>query len=98
MATNTVRRHPRGSGLAVTFLLIEEYFATGDGRFVDALRDFHVPGTLATLADKWKRDPRPWARQQVLRYLAEPLDAAGHETVVKRLFKHFEESGDDELM
>jgi hypothetical protein len=84
--------------LPTSFLLVEEYFATGDDRFVDALRDFHVAGSLASLADKWRRDPRPWARQQVLKYLALPLDAAAHETVVKRLFKSAEEKQDDELM
>jgi hypothetical protein len=84
--------------LAVTFLLLEEYFATGDDRFAEAIRDFHVPGTLASLTDKWKKDPRPWARGQVLKYLDESLTSAGHETVVKRLFKHFEEVGDDQVM
>jgi hypothetical protein len=84
--------------LATSFLLIEEYFATGDDRFVDAIRDFHIPGTLATIADKWRKDPRPWARDQIVRYLELPLDAAGHETVVKRLFKQAEEARDDGLM
>ena len=82
----------------VPFLLVEEYFGAGDDRFVEAVRAFHVPGSLATLADKWKRDPRPWARQQVLKYLDLPLNAPAHETVVKRLFKHFEEQKDDEMM
>lgn len=84
--------------MAVTFLLLDEYFATGDDRFVDALLSFHVPGTLATLADRWKNDARPWARRQVLRYLEAPLVSAGHETVVKRLFKHFEAADDDEVI
>lgn len=84
--------------MAVSFLLIEEYFASGDDRFADALREFHVAGSLATIADKWKKDPRPWARQQILKYLDLPLDAAAHETVVKRLFKHAEEARDDELV
>jgi hypothetical protein len=84
--------------LAVTFLLLEEYFATGDDRFVEAIRQFHVPGTLASLTDKWKKDMRPWARGQVLKYLDKSLTTAGHETVVKRLFKHFEEVGDDQIM
>ena len=82
----------------IPFLLIEEYFATGDDRFVDALRGFHIPGSLATIADKWKADPRPWARQQILRYLDLHLNAPAHETVVKRLFKHAEDKNDDELM
>ena len=88
----------RGVSLAVSFLLLEEYFATGDDRFVDALREFHVAGTLATIADKWKKDPRPWSRQQVFRYLGLPMNAPAHHTVVKRLFKYAEEQRDDELM
>ena len=84
--------------MAVTCLLLEEYFATGDDRFAEAIRQFHVPGTLASLTDKWKNDSRPWARDQVLKYLDESLTAAGHETVVKRLFKHFEQAGDDQVM
>jgi hypothetical protein len=84
--------------LADSFLLLEELFATGDDRFAQSIREFHVPGSLATLADRWRKDPRPWARQQVLQYLDEPLNAAGHQTVVKRLFKQAEENRDDELM
>lgn len=84
--------------MATSFLLIEELFASGDDDFVDTLRNFHMPGALATIADKWKKDPRPWARQQILRYLDLPLDAPGHETIVKRLFKQAEENRDDELM
>jgi len=84
--------------VAASFLLIEEYFATGDDRFVEAVRDFHVPGSLASIVDKWKKDPRPWARQQILKYLDLPLNAAGHETVIKRFFKHAEEARDSELI
>ena len=36
-------------------------------------------------------DHRPWAREQVLRYVALPMDRPGHQPVVKRLFKHAEE-------
>ena len=84
--------------MPTSFLLLEDYFATGDDRFAEAVRDFHVAGSLATLADKWKNDPRPWARQQILRYLQFPLDSAAHETVVKRLFKSTEAKSDHELM
>ncbi|HET6247066.1 MAG TPA: hypothetical protein VFE47_05145 [Tepidisphaeraceae bacterium] len=81
-----------------SILLLEEYFATGDDRFVAALRAFNIPGRLATLADRWKKDPRPWARLQILNYLEQPLNAPAHETVVKRLFKYAEAQADDELM
>lgn len=79
-------------------LLVEECFAAEDARFVEQLRLVDQPKLLAAFADKWKRDPRPWARQQVLDYLDLPFDRPGHQPVVKRLFKHAEEKADDELM
>ena len=59
---------------------------------------FNSAKRLAWLADKWKTDPRPWARQQILRYLEGPLDRPGHEPIIKRMFKHAEAKQDDELM
>ncbi|HEX4796801.1 MAG TPA: hypothetical protein VH370_23615 [Humisphaera sp.] len=85
-------------GEQISWLLIEEYFSVGDDRFIDALRQFHVPGRLATIADRWKKEPRPWARSQILAYLDHPLDAPAHETAIKRLFKNAEDAKDDELM
>ena len=79
-------------------LLLDEYLASGDERFLATLRQFHEPKKLAAIADKWKVDHRPWARKQIFEYLQLPFDAAGHETVVKRLFKHAEQKQDDELM
>lgn len=81
-----------------SYPLLEEHFSTGDDRFLTSLRTFHVPGRLAQLADRWKNDSRPWARQQIQKYLELALNAPAHETVVKRLFKHAEAAGDDELM
>ncbi len=79
-------------------LLVEECFAAEDARFLAELRRVDQPKLLAAFADKWKRDPRPWARQQTLDYLDLPLDRPGHQPVVKRLFKQAEEVRDDELM
>ncbi len=79
-------------------LLLDEYFSAGDDRFVDELRAVASPRKLAGLVDRWKRDPRPWSRGQVLAYLERPLDRPGHEVVVKRLFKHYESAGDTEVM
>jgi hypothetical protein len=79
-------------------LVLDEYFAAGDARFLAALKNFHEPKKLASVADRWKKDHRPWARQQIFAYLDEPLDSAGHETVVKRLFKWAEEQNDDAQM
>jgi hypothetical protein len=78
--------------------VLDEYFAAGDDRFLPALRAFHEPKKLAAIADRWKKDPRPWARVQTFDYLDQPVNVPGHETVVKRLFKWAEERGDDELM
>ena len=79
-------------------VLLDEYFDREDGRFVEALRAVTSPKKLAAFVERWKRDPRPWARMQVLAYLAEPLSRPGHQVVVKRLFKHAEKQQDDELM
>lgn len=83
---------------ATSFLLVEEYFAHEDARFVESLRSFGQPGKLAGLAERWRNDPRPWARAQILNYLDQPMDRQGHQVVVKRLFKHAEAQGDAELM
>lgn len=79
-------------------LLAEEFFGAEDPRFVDAIRGVRSPAALAGFVDRWKRDPRPYARAQILTYLAQPLDCLGHNVVVKRLFKQAEAAGDDELM
>ncbi len=79
-------------------LVLDEYLAAGDARFLDALRSFHEPKKLSGVAERWKKDHRPWAREQIFAYLELPLNCLGHETVVKRLFKWAEERGDDELM
>lgn len=89
--------HSMGQGEAST-LAVDEAFASGDDRFVELLRGVTSPQYLAALADRWKRDPRPWAREQIVRYLAQPMDRPGHEPVVKRLFKQAEANRDDELM
>jgi hypothetical protein len=85
----------QGSG---SLLLAEEYFAAEDPRFLEAIRAVGNAKALAGFVDRWKRDIRPFARMQILAYLGEPLDSVGHNVVVKRLFKHAEEQGDDEIM
>ena len=77
-------------------LLAEEYFASENASFIETLRGVSQPKALAAFADRWKKDPRPWARQQILAYLALPLNCPGHQPVTKRLFKHAEAAGDDE--
>jgi hypothetical protein len=81
-----------------SMVLVEEYFANEDPRFEEALRKVHQPKSLAAFADRWKKDPRPWAHQQILSYLAAPLNCPGHQPVVKRLFKHAESTEDSAVM
>jgi len=81
-----------------SILLAEEYYQAEDARFVDALRRVSSPPQLAGFVDRWKRDPRPWARGQIFAYLAQPLDCIGHNVVVRRLFKHAEAGHDHELI
>lgn len=88
----------QGSNPRASILLAEEYFGAEDDRFLPTLRQVASPKALAGIVDRWKRDPRPWARRQILAYLAEPLDCPGHNVVVKRLFKQAEQQGDDELL
>jgi hypothetical protein len=85
-----------GSSQPISPLVLGGYFAAGDDRFLPALRDFHEPQKLASIADRYKKDHRPWARRQVLNYLDHPMTSAGHETVAKRLFEWAEEQKDDE--
>ena len=82
----------------ISTVLVDECFATQDDQFIDRVRMVSSLKYLAALADRWKRDPRPWAREQIFKYLALPLDRPGHHPVVKRLFKHAEASRDHELM
>ena len=65
---------------------------------VEESHQCHIPQRCAPIADRWRIDPRPWARQQLLNYLRLPFDQPGHQPVVKRLFKHAESKGDDEVM
>lgn len=77
---------------------MEECYASGDAGFLAALRKVEQPKILAALADRWKKDARPWARAQIFAYLEEPLDCPGHQPLVKRLFKDAEARKDDEMM
>jgi hypothetical protein len=82
----------------VSTLLVDESFATAGAEFVELVRSVSSPKYLAGLADRWKRDPRPWAREQIIHYLSLPMDRPGQHPVVKRLFKQAEANKDDELM
>ncbi|HUE72440.1 MAG TPA: hypothetical protein VMP01_16265 [Pirellulaceae bacterium] len=89
---------PTADSQGGSILLIDEFFAAEEPRFLETLRAFRNPKALAAFADRWKRDPRPWARQRMIEYLQMPLNAPGHQPVIKRLFKHAEQSRDHELL
>jgi len=77
---------------------VEEYFEREDSRFLAAIRNPFPPAQLQSFAQKWRADPRAWARQQIFDYLKLPLNCPAHNPLVKRLFKHAEATSDHELM
>lgn len=79
-------------------LMLEEFFAAADDRFLDEWVQFNSPEFLARFLDGWLADPRQWARQQVIRYLDREMNLPGHEVVLKRMCKHFCTAGDHELL
>jgi hypothetical protein len=86
----------RGGNLST--VLVDESFASQDDAFLERLRQVSSTKYLAGLADRWKKDPRPWAREQIFAYLDQPMDRPGHHPLVKRLFKQAESNRDHELM
>ncbi|MBL8809063.1 MAG: hypothetical protein JNM43_02700 [Planctomycetaceae bacterium] len=81
-----------------SMLLAEEYFESGDDRFVEELRAVTDAERLGAFASRWMNDPRSIARQFLRDYLSLPLNSPRHEALVKRLFKLAEKDQDDELM
>lgn len=88
----------QGDSHSGSSILVEECFQEEADRFVEEVRKLDSLKKLASFADRWKKDPRPWAREQLLAYLDEPLNRPGHHPIVKRIFKHAEQTGDHELM
>lgn len=79
-------------------LLLDDAFERGDDAFVARLGECVRSSKLAAIADRWIRDPRPWARRMQLVYADRPLTRQGHHPLVKRLFKTAEKAGDAERM
>ncbi|MBZ4422585.1 hypothetical protein [Myxococcus sp. RHSTA-1-4] len=79
-------------------LLLDEYFATGDARFLEELFRSRSEKKLKSLAERWYGDERPFARQALLGYIDDGCDRPGHRALVKALFKRAEARGDDEAM
>ena len=71
----------------ISFVEAEAYFELQDNRFLTALRRYQNWKRLTTFTAEWKKDPRPWAQEQIRRYLEMPLSCRGHQPVVKQLFK-----------
>jgi hypothetical protein len=87
-----------GKGQRVSVLVVEEAFASGDSRFLDYFEQLGSDHAKR-IVEKWKRDHRPWAREQFLKYVEEgPIRGAHRKLVVKRFFKHADVTGDDDLM
>ncbi|MFP2930915.1 hypothetical protein ACLESO_38100 [Pyxidicoccus sp. 3LG] len=79
-------------------LLLDEYFETGDARFLEELFRNRSEKKLKALAERWSADARPFAREALLGYIDDGCDRPGHRALVKALFKRAESRGDDEAM
>lgn len=79
-------------------ILTQECFEQEDPHFLSELNKLTSPKAMASFADLWKRDPRPWAREQLFLYLDQPLNNPGHHPIIKRIFKYAEEKEDHELL
>ena len=81
-----------------SFLAVEEYFEAADDQFLPLLKKFQDVKTLGPFADRWAKDSRPWARQQIFKYLDFDWTVIGHQALIKRLFKAAEANHDLELL
>lgn len=79
-------------------LLLDEHFASGDGRFVDEVLASENAKRLKALAQRWYEDTRPFAREALHRYIDDGCDRPHHRPLVKALFKMAERAGDDDTM
>jgi len=79
-------------------LLLDEHWNAADPRFLEELLALSDSALLLAMADKLIKDPRPFARSMLERYVDEGCDRAGHRALVKRLFKHAERTANDLMM
>ena len=80
-------------------LIVAELYEAGDAAFLQRLvehRGSFKP--LLPLVEKWKKDPRPWARQLRLAFAQDGKLTADNRVVFKRLFKQAWHDADHELM
>ena len=86
------------SGASAHLAPIERAFLEASPDFLTELEKLRDPILAATLADRWAADTRSWARIQLLAYLDGPLRYAGHQPLVKRLYRAAERRNDMELV
>ncbi|MDI3286752.1 hypothetical protein [Polyangium sp. 15x6] len=79
-------------------LLLDEYWEAGDDRYVDEVLSLTAGKKLKSLADRWMKDSRPFARRTLVAYIADGCDRPHHRPLVKSLFKLAEKAHDDELV
>lgn len=79
-------------------VLIDEFFESGDDRFLAEVLAVRSDQKLAALAARWYWDPRPFARRALLAYVDDGCDRPRHKVLVKRLYKLAEAAADDELL
>jgi hypothetical protein len=85
-------------GGAGSSLLLDEYFAAGDARFLDELLRFTGGKKLLAFAPRFYADRRPLVRRALLDYIDDGCDRDHHRPLVKKLFKLAEAARDDEAM
>ena len=81
-----------------SILLVQEHFRAQDPRFLDELRACRGATSLKGFARRWYEDERPFAREQLLRYVDDGCDNPHHRPLVKALFKRAEADRDSEVM
>lgn len=79
-------------------LFLDECFAAADDRFLSEWIKFRSPEIIAAYLQQWLADTRPWARQQLVNYLAMDLNFPGQELFLKRSYRHFESARDHEML
>ncbi len=79
-------------------LLLDEFFASGDPRFLPELFAASASRSLKALGPRWYADKREFARDALIRYIDDGCLRPGHRALVKSLFKSAEAAGDDEAM
>ena len=85
--------------MGASSLLIDEFFAAGDERFVREVLELRDDSKLKSLGDKWANDKRAFARTSLFRYLEQGgADLPNHRALAQIIFKTAEQNQDDELM